>query len=192
LLTVTLIGDLLCQRSCWRKTERISQPTKNFTVADLNVHGELQLKQAYDYDSLEQIPLASELIVTLATAVYRSPGEFEISLMRPGMSFRWKSVAETAGIASLRCDGELASISLLACGVDADADAITLSAFQSHLLRQLHDSGVEPAFALMSLSERPLAATINFLSPPDPRDRVIVALADRCFAAAYFRSQQLA
>jgi hypothetical protein len=182
----------LCQCRRWRKTGDIKQATRNFTVADLNVHGELQLKQAYDYESLEQIPLAAELIVALATAVYRSPAQFEISLVRPGMTFRWKAVAETAGIASLRCDGELASISLLACGVDADADTITLSAFQSHLLRQLHDSGVEPAFALMNLGERPLAATINFLSPPDEHDRVIVALADRCFAAAYFRSQQLA
>jgi hypothetical protein len=175
-----------------RKTKPIQNTPKNFTVADLNVHGELQLKQAYDYVSLEQIPLAADLIVTMSTAIYRTPAEFELKLLRPGMAFRWKAVADTAGIASLRSEGELASISLLASGIDADADAIVLQAFQSHLLRQLHDSGVEPAFALMNLPERPLVATINFLSPPDERDRMIVALADRCFAAAYFRSLQLA
>jgi hypothetical protein len=182
----------LCRKLSCRKTDRIENATKNFTVADLNVHGELQLKQAYEYASLEQIPLAAELIVTMATSIYASPGEFEIKLLRPGMAFRWKAVSDTSGIASLRSEGELASISLLASGIDADADNITLSAFQSHLLRQLHDSGVEPAFALMNLPERPLVATINFLSPPDERDRMIVALADRCFAAAYFRSLQLA
>jgi hypothetical protein len=130
--------------------------------------------------------------VLLATQIYRSPQAFEIPLVRQNVTFRWRAVADTAGIGTVRCAGELASISLLASGHDSDADAITLSAFQSHLLRQLHDSGIEPSFALMNLPERPLSATINFLSPPDEKDRLIVALADRCFAAAYFRSLQLA
>src|SRR4051812_13499591 len=103
---------MLCSSHNRRKTENIIKTTKNFTVADLNVHGELQLKQAYDYVSLEQIPLATELIVTMATSIYSSPEEFEIKLIRPGMALRWKAVAETAGIATLRCDSELASISL--------------------------------------------------------------------------------
>lgn len=182
----------MCAPTDSRKTKPITNSTKNFTVADLTVNGDLQLKELYDYASLEQIPLAGELIVLLATSIYRSPDEFEIPLIRPGVIFRWKSVAETAGIGTVRCDGELASISLLASGHDADADAITLAAFQSHLLRQLHDSGIEPSFDLLNLPERPLSATINFRSPPDEQDRLIVALADRCFAAAYFRTLQLA
>ena len=182
----------MCHAAHSRKREPIKNSTKNFTVADLTVNGDLQLKEIYDYASLEQIPLAAELIVLLATSIYRSPEEFEIQLVRQGVTFRWKAVADTAGIGTVRCNGELASISLLASGQDADADAITLSAFQSHLLRQLHDSGIEPSFALMNLPERPLSATINFQSPPDENDRLIVALADRCFAAAYFRSLQLA
>lgn len=156
------------------------------------MHGELQLKETYDYASLEQIPLASELIVELATSLYRSPDEFEIALAGRPVSFRWKAVADTAGIGTVRCEGVLASLSLLASGRDQDADSITLAAFQSHLLRQLHDSGTEPSFALLNLPERPLSATINFRSPPDQRDRTVVALADRCFAAAYFRWLQLA
>lgn len=156
------------------------------------MHGDLQLKAEYDYASLEQIPIAAEMILTLATVLYRSPEEFETQLVRPGMQFRWRASAESAGIATVRYDATLASLSLLATGLDHDADAITLSAFQSHLLRQLHDTGIEPAFALMNLPERPLVATINFLSPPDEMDRMIVALADRCFAAAYFRYHQLA
>jgi len=160
-------------------------------VADLNVQGELQLKADYDYESLDQIPFAGELIIQLATALYRTPEEFEIQL-RPNLRFRWRAFADTAGMATLRCNDELASLSLLVTGMDHDADSITFSAFQSHLLKQLHDSGTEPAFDLMNLTERPMVATINFLSPPDEVDRLTVALADRCFAAAYFRYHKLA
>ena len=65
-------------------------------------------------------------------------------------------------------------------------------AFQRHLLLGLHDTGYEPAFALMDLSERPLVATINFAVPHPPADRIVLALADRCFGAAYFRYHGLA
>ena len=56
-------------------------------------------------------------------------------------------------------------MSLLACGLDPSADKITLEAFQQHLLRELHDTGYEPAFALTEIEERPLVATINFAAP---------------------------
>ena len=182
----------LSRRSFSSKKWRIKPPSANFTVADLNAHGELQLKAEYDYASLEQIPAAAEIMVVLATALYRSPEEFEAKLWRPNLLFRWRSSAATAGIATLRCQQELASLSLLATGIDPDADQITLGAFQSHLLHQLHDTGIEPAFALLNLPERPLVATVNFLSPPDEMDRFAVALADRCFAAVYFRYHHLA
>jgi len=104
---------------------------------------------------------------------------------------RWSASAATAGIATVRFEDELMSLSLLASGLDADADTITLQAFQTHLLRELHDTGVEPAFALMELTQRPLIATINFRSPPNPAEQAVVALADRCFAAAYFRYHHL-
>jgi hypothetical protein len=78
-------------------------------------------------------------------------------------------------------------LSLLASGIDPEADRLTLDAFQKHLLRELRDTGFEPAFALMDLKQRPLVATINFKSPTEPADQLLTALADRCFAAAYFR-----
>ena len=65
-------------------------------------------------------------------------------------------------------------------------------AFQRHLLTELRDTGYEPAFALLDLHQRPLVATVAFASPPDPQRQLLVALADRCFAAAYFRYLQLA
>jgi hypothetical protein len=59
-------------------------------------------------------------------------------------------------------------------------------------LQELHDTGYEPAFDLVSLDQRPLVATINILSPPEPIDQMTIALADRCFAASYFRYHGLA
>ena len=171
----------------------VLDPTRRFFVADLNVRGELRASAAYHYEQLEQIPGAADLITTLATELYRSPNEFEIDL--PGshsLRFRWRSSASSAGIATLRADGELASLALLASGIDADADRITLAAFQTHLLRELRDTPFEPAFALMDITERPLVAVVPFAAPSDQVDQLRAALADRCFAAAYFRYLHLA
>lgn len=164
-----------------------------FTVADLNVQGELQLKAQYEYDQLQQIPGAADLIGQFSSNLWSAGDEFETNL--PGSSalrLRWWSSAPTAGIATLRCNTELTSFSMLATGLDAEADRITLEAFQRHLLRELRDTGYEPAFALMELKERPLVATINFRSPESQTDQLLTALADRCFAAAYFRFKGLA
>ena len=92
----------------------------------------------------------------------------------------------------MRCDEDLASLSLLCSGLDEQADALTLKAYQQHLMVELRDTGYEPAFGLMELRHRPLVATIPFFAPPDPTDQLLVALADRCFAAAYFRYLSLA
>jgi hypothetical protein len=166
---------------------------KSFCVADLNVRGELIAKQTYRYDQLEQIPGAGDLITSFATLLWRSPDEFEATLpTSTGVAVRWRSSSATSGIVTLRCNEVLASLSLLASGVSAEADRVTLDAFQRHLVRELHGTETEPAFALMDLSERPVVATINFQSPADELDRLIVALADRCFAAAYFRTKDLA
>jgi hypothetical protein len=166
---------------------------KSFCVADLNVRGELIAKQTYRYEQLEQLPGAADLIVTFATLLWRAPEEFQTTLpTAAGVAARWRCSSATSGIFTLRCDDVLASLSLLASGLSAEADRVTLDAFQRHLLRELHGTETEPAFALMELSERPVVATINFASPPDELDRLIVALADRCFAAAYFRTKDLA
>jgi hypothetical protein len=87
---------------------------------------------------------------------------------------------------------ELISVSVLCSGISEEADRVTLQTLQDHILRELRDTGFEPAFALMELAERPLAATINFQSPPQQADRRLAALADRCFAASYFRFLGLA
>jgi hypothetical protein len=143
---------------------------------------------------LERIPGAGELIIRFSTALYRSPETFELALpsAKTETTFRWLASADTAGIATLRTAGQLTSVSLLACGQNPQADQLTLAAFQTHLLRELHDTGIEPSFALMELTERPVVATINFQSPQDQGDQLVAALSDRCFAASYFRYQNLA
>ena len=60
-----------------------------------------------------------------------------------------------------------------------------------HGLIVIEPEPIEPAFHLMEVIERPLVATINFQDPEDAAVRNIVALADRCFAASYFRFHQL-
>jgi hypothetical protein len=169
-------------------------PPGAFFIADLNARGELQLKAEYRYAELEQIPGAAELIGHFSGHLYRAPDEFEGPLPVAGTSltFRWRSASASSGIATLRTSGELAAVSLLASGVSETTDTLTLDTFQRHLLRELHDTGFEPAFALIELKERPLAATFNFKSPEGQVDRLVTALADRCFAAAYFRFQGLA
>lgn len=164
---------------------------KTFWIADLQASGELREKQVYDYARLEQIPGCVQLIGTLSSELYRHPEEFEVQLGF-SVTFRWRATADTAGIATTRCGSELASLSLVLSGLKPDADLLTLAAFQQHMLRKLHDTGYEPAFSLLELNERPLAAIIDFHSPPDENERWLVALADRCFAAAYFRYLQLA
>jgi hypothetical protein len=167
---------------------------RRFFVADLSAKGDLQAHAEYRYEQLEQVPGASELIGTLTGAVWRSPLGFEAALEpdRPHLQFRWRSAAPTAGIVTVRCHGQLSSLALACSGLDPAADQITLQAYQNHLLHELHDTGYEPAFSLLDLKDRPLLATVNFLSPPDPADKLLVALADRCFAAAFFRYLSLA
>ena len=167
-------------------------PRGPFLVADLDVRGEVRLRERYRYDELEQIPGSPDLIATFAAEVWRSPKGFEVGLPGGRMRMRWAATAATCGIATLRAGQDLASLSLLASGLDPHADALTLQAFQRHLLSELRNTPYEPAFELLDLDDRPLVATINFRSPTMPEDQLPTALADRCFGAAYFRYLSLA
>jgi hypothetical protein len=166
----------------------------SFYVADFDSRGELRSKAQYTYEDLQRIDGADELITHFSSSLWRSPEEFETPVPggRGALVLRWCASAPTAGIATLRYHADLSSLSLLATGLNADADRLTFQAFQQHQLRELHDTGIEPAFHLMDVTDRPLIATINFLDPGDPAVHQTAALLDRCFAASYFRYQQLA
>ena len=169
-------------------------PVRRFFVADLNAKGELRAEAEYRYEQLEQVPGAADLISNFSAMLWKKADEFEVPLhpIRRSPTLRWRSSAATAGIATVRCDAELASLSLVCSGLDEQADALTLKAYQQHLLLELRDTGYEPAFALMEIRSRPLVATVPFFSPADPTDQLLGALADRCFAAAFFRYLSLA
>lgn len=167
---------------------------QHFTIADLNCRGELVRSAEYGYDQLAQVPGAGDLVVAFATILWREPEGFDLPI--PGaeaLEYRWRASAPTAGVGTLRCGGELASVCLIASGIDPEADRITLRAFQQHLLACLRNTPFEPAFELLDLSARPLVASVEFTSAAaapaaaDHRTQYLTALADRCFAAACFR-----
>jgi hypothetical protein len=184
----------VAMRSLDRYNATMSSGVRRFFVADLNAKGEVLSETEYRYEQLEQIPGASELIIHLSTVLWRSPDELETLPRsdRQHVKMRWRCCGKGAGILVIWVHDQLASFSLLASGLDKDADALTFGAYQSKLLQELRDTGYEPAFDLMHLEHRPLIATINFHSPPEPVDQMWVALMDRCFAAAYFRQCGLA
>ena len=165
---------------------------KGFWIIDLTATGEVRLKQEYDYAVLEEIPGAIDLIALFSTHLWRDPDEFTASLPGGHLTLRWRSVSETSGIATLWYRKELASLSILLTGTESHGGADTLQPVQNHLLRELHDTGIEPAFDLMHIAERPLSATLNVRAPEERADQLVFALADRCFAASYFRKMGLA
>lgn len=165
-----------------------------FYVADLNARGERLSEAEYTYAVLEQVPYAAELIVACATRIWQSPQEFELNLPCAdsiGIDVRWWACANGAGMLSVRYAGQIASLSLLASGLDPAGDDQTMRVFQQHLLRELHDTGSEAAFDLLDLHRRPLVATTLLIPPSSQIPQFRVALLDRCFGAAFFRYHNL-
>lgn len=162
-----------------------------FHVADLTAQGELQLQAEYRYEELEQIPGAGEMIGHFSGLCWQSPGGFATDLDN-GLSVRLTAPAPTTAIASLgeNPDKHL-SLSLLLTGLDAEADRLTLAALQTHILRELHGTPFEPAFALLQITARPLVASIHLALPTLRQADRTFALADRCLAAAFFRYHHL-
>jgi hypothetical protein len=165
-----------------------------FHVADLSAQGELREVTEYTHGLLEQIPGAGDLISRFSRDLSDHPDEMEIPLADDRRSFlRWRSTAASAGIATVRrATGELVSLSLLLAGRDPGADATTVEVLQKHLVRELRQTPFEAGFDLISLRQRPLLATMTFATEGAGSDQMLEALADRSFAAAYFRTLGLA
>jgi hypothetical protein len=165
---------------------------RGFYVVDLTGTGEIRLRERYDYETLERIDGASDLIGLFSSWLWRTPEEFDIPLPGGALNLRWRACSQSSGLATLRERERLISLSVLLSGRGADDDLATIKPLQLHLVRELHDTGYEPAFDLMSLTERPLLASMNFGLPQGVADRHLFALCDRCFAASYFRKMGLA
>jgi hypothetical protein len=163
-----------------------------FWIIDLTATGEIRLKQEYEYRFLEEIPGAIDLIAMFSSHVWRAPDEFVANLPGGHLVMRWRACSDTSGIATLWYRDQLASLSILLTGGEPDGGADTLVPVQKQLVRELHDTGFEPAFDLMHIAERPLSATLNIRAPDEAGDQLVFALADRCFAASYFRKMGLA
>jgi hypothetical protein len=166
----------------------VSFPPGMFSVADFGPAGDLRSNQPYTYALLEKVPGALDLLASFSMHLYRTPESFETTIdLGERLTLRFLAPAPTAGLGTLRCDGALISLSLLATGLDPQADDVTLNALQKHLLRELRDTPHEPAFSLLSIPQRPLLATLVFADPPTPRAQHLAAIADRCLAASFFR-----
>jgi hypothetical protein len=173
-------------------TRAESHVMRTFWIVDLTANGEARLKQEYEYELLADIPGAIDLITLFSTHLWRDPEQFIAVLPGERLSLRWRACSQTTGIATLWYRQDLASLSVLLCGTEPDHGADTLQPVQTHLLRELHDTGIEPAFDLMHIPHRPLPATLNLRAPAEREDQLLFALADRCLAASYFRKMGLA
>ncbi|MDB5328210.1 MAG: hypothetical protein JWM57_3779 [Phycisphaerales bacterium] len=165
-----------------------------YCVVDLKASGDLIATTAYLYADLERIPGCAELIGHLSGELWKAPDAFDTELGDAAgvMSLRWWSTAPTAGLMTLRSEQQVLSVTVLASGIHAEADRLTIHALQQQLAVELHGTRHEAAFALAELDQRPLAATINIRSPKERSLQALTAVADRCFAAAYFRYLHLA
>lgn len=128
---------------------------KPFYVADLTTQGELRQIAEYDYAALERIGGAIDVISRCSCELWKNPEEMEAQLSDSGQTLlRWRSTAPTAGIATVRrADQQLVSLSLLAAGHDPAADASTLQAAQTHIVRELRQTAFEPAFDLIHIKQ---------------------------------------
>src|SRR5580658_4252856 len=159
----------------------------SFFVADLNPLGELREITEYDTSSLERISCAAALIRLCSKELAKNSDTFETPITPNGKTaLRWRATGQGTGVLTVRsADGELVSVSVLAA--TEQTDAATFMVLQQHLVRQLRQTRFEPAFDLMQIKQRPVLATITFTCPDEPDERMARALADRAFAAAYFR-----
>jgi hypothetical protein len=164
-------------------------PMRVFFVADLTPQGELRDLTEYDYESMESIPGAADVIARCSGELWKSPLEMEMPLSDSQETWlRWKATADSSGLATVRCEpGELVSLSVLASGKDLRSDATTFAVLQQHLVLKLKQTPFEPAFDLVQLPQRPLVATMTFTTHGPAAEQQLQALADRSFAAAYFR-----
>ena len=79
-----------------------AHPMSPFWVVDLTPTGEIRLRQDYEYQFLEKIPNAVDLITAFSTHLWRETAQFDILLPGGRLNLRWRACADTAGIATLR------------------------------------------------------------------------------------------
>jgi hypothetical protein len=134
-----------------------------------------------------------DAVAPLMDDLRQSPAGFETKLHDPRggrpMLIRWRPHSQTAGTAEFWMNGTLAARSLLLCGVEKSAEWRALRQFNREAPRRWRTADDDPRAAprLLQLHERPLYASIIFLDKNDATRRVVLLIAQRAFAAAYFR-----
>ena len=106
----------------------------------------------------------------------------------------WTAWSPTAGELVVRCSRETLSRSLLLCGVDPGAERLALRRFNKEAPKRggwMRDEPDDPP-RILSVKERPLLMSIMLFDKNAPSLFWCANLAQRCFAAAYFRRRFVA
>jgi hypothetical protein len=153
-----------------------------FHDVTITATGDLRFRRTRDSATLR--PAAVEFFRHLLD---RHGEDFRVPLPVAGLehielSLTW---AGTAALATFWSRGEPVTTSALMPGVDAEHDREALDGLQFLVMGLSGDSPTEPRFDLLSLTERPLLATVPIPAAPSP-DMATIADAETCLAAAYF------
>jgi hypothetical protein len=94
--------------------------------------------------------------------------------------------ASTAALATFWSHRAPVTTSVLVPGIDPDEDREMLAHLQSLVVQLFGDSPVEPGWDLLSITDRPLLATVPLPLPAPHPDIGTIADAETCLAAAFF------
>ena len=136
------------------------------------------------HDSARLSPAAVERF----RALIERPGRnFRVPLPIDGLEHIELAVtrAGTTALATFWSRGAPVTSSALVPGKDAEDDRQALESLQSLVMMLFGDSPTEPGFDLLTLTERPLLATVPIPVPVSP-DMGIIADAETCLATAFF------
>jgi hypothetical protein len=97
------------------------------------------------------------------------------------------SGSSSSAIVVFQVNGRSACVCGFASGQESSEDRDMLASLQSSQITILREHGIEPAFDLLAIDERPLAVSIPTPDESIPlRDRMMIGDMSRCAAAGYF------
>lgn len=158
---------------------------------DFTVDATGTLRSKRRHDSTRLVPEAVGVFADL----FREHGKecFSQRIPLPALQrirLQWRRIGDAA-LAIFFVRDEPLSVSALLPGTDAAADREMLREAQRFINAFLADSPVEPAFDLLSITDRPAIVSIPLPTAPDVKgDLAIVADMETCLAAAYFAGEE--
>lgn len=150
-----------------------------------------------DVTRTSDMELSVKPIEPIETALRASPDGFSILLpqtMGNPVTLCWRAASRTAGVVEFTLGRALAARSLVLCGVEKAAEREVLRAFNKQARRWgnvwIRYGEGDPR--IYSIKERPLMVTVFHVDKNDHERQLGVGIAQRAFAAAYFRFRFIA